>query len=44
MVVVHPGDVVLPELGPELGACAQKKLQSPHDARIKNIRHRGTGA
>ena len=26
MVVVHPGDVVLPELGPELGAYAQRKL------------------
>jgi NADH dehydrogenase len=26
MVVVHPGEVVLPELGPELGAYAQKKL------------------
>ncbi|HEY2589590.1 MAG TPA: NAD(P)/FAD-dependent oxidoreductase [Tepidisphaeraceae bacterium] len=26
MVVVHPGDVILPELGPELGAYAQKKL------------------
>jgi NADH dehydrogenase len=26
MVVVHPGDLVLPELGPELGAYAQRKL------------------
>jgi NADH dehydrogenase len=26
VVVVHPGEVVLPELGPELGAYAQKKL------------------
>jgi NADH:ubiquinone reductase (H+-translocating) len=26
VVVVHPGDIVLPELGPELGAYAQKKL------------------
>jgi NADH dehydrogenase len=26
MVVVHPGDVVLPELGPDLGAYAQRKL------------------
>ena len=26
MVVVHPGNVVLPELGPDLGAYAQRKL------------------
>jgi NADH dehydrogenase len=26
VVVVHPGEVILPELGPELGAYAQKKL------------------
>ncbi len=26
MVLVHPGDVILPELGPKLGAYAQKKL------------------
>jgi len=26
VVLVHPGDVVLPELGPELGLYAQKKL------------------
>jgi NADH dehydrogenase len=26
MVVVHPGDIVLPELGPDLGAYAQRKL------------------
>ncbi len=26
VVLVHPGDVILPELGPELGAYAQKKL------------------
>src|SRR5271170_4540106 len=26
IVVVHPGEVVLPELGPELGAYARKKL------------------
>jgi NADH dehydrogenase len=26
MVVVHPGEVVLPELGPDLGAYAQRKL------------------
>ena len=33
-VVVHPGDTILPELGPELGAYAQKKLiarsRNPH--------------
>ena len=28
VVVVHPGDVILPELGPELGAYAQKKLRA----------------
>lgn len=28
VVVVHPGDVVLPELGPELGAYAEKKLSA----------------
>ena len=27
LLVVHPGDVILPELGPQLGAYAQKKLQ-----------------
>ena len=27
IVLVHPGDVILPELGPELGAYAQKKLK-----------------
>jgi len=27
MLVVHPGDVILPELGPELGAYAQQKLR-----------------
>lgn len=27
LVLVHPGDVILPELGPQLGAYAQKKLQ-----------------
>jgi NADH dehydrogenase len=27
LVLVHPGDVILPELGPKLGAYAQKKLQ-----------------
>lgn len=26
VVMVHPGDVILPELGPKLGAYAQKKL------------------
>ncbi len=26
MVLVHPGEVILPELGPELGAYAQQKL------------------
>jgi len=26
MVLVHPGDVILPELGPDLGRYAQKKL------------------
>lgn len=26
VVLVHPGDVILPELGPKLGAYAQKKL------------------
>jgi NADH dehydrogenase len=26
MVLVHPGDVILPELGPDLGAYAQRKL------------------
>ncbi len=26
MVLVHPGDVILPELGPKLGAYAQRKL------------------
>lgn len=26
MVLVHPGDVILPELGPKLGTYAQKKL------------------
>lgn len=26
MIVVHPGDVILPELGPELGEYAQRKL------------------
>ena len=26
MIVIHPGEVILPELGPELGAYAQKKL------------------
>lgn len=26
VVLVHPGDIILPELGPELGAYAQKKL------------------
>jgi len=27
MIVAHPGDVILPELGPELGRYAQAKLQ-----------------
>ncbi len=27
LVLVHPGDVILPELGPELGSYAQKKLK-----------------
>jgi NADH dehydrogenase len=26
LVLVHPGEVILPELGPKLGAYAQKKL------------------
>ena len=26
MILAHPGDVILPELGPKLGAYAQKKL------------------
>jgi NADH dehydrogenase len=28
VIVVHPGDVILPELGPELGAYAAKKLSA----------------
>ena len=28
IVLVHPGNVILPELGPELGAYAQKKLMA----------------
>jgi len=27
IVLIHPGDVILPELGPELGAYTQRKLQ-----------------
>jgi NADH:ubiquinone reductase (H+-translocating) len=27
VVLIHPGDVILPELGPELGAYTQKRLQ-----------------
>ena len=28
MVLVHPGDAILPELGPELGEYAQRSWQS----------------
>jgi NADH:ubiquinone reductase (H+-translocating) len=28
LVLVHPGDLILPELGPQLGTYAQKKLQA----------------
>jgi NADH dehydrogenase len=36
MVLVHPGDVILPELGPKLGAYAQAKLaERGVDIRVK---------
>ncbi len=30
IVLVHPGEIILPELGPKLGAYAQKKLAQRH--------------
>jgi NADH dehydrogenase len=36
-VVVHPGELILPELGPELGAYAQKKLaERKVEVRVKS--------
>src|SRR5947209_926025 len=38
MIVVHPGDVILPELGPELGRYAQKKLTEREIEILTNVK------
>jgi NADH dehydrogenase len=38
LVLVHPGDVILPELGPELGRYAQRKLEKRGVEIIANSR------
>jgi NADH:quinone reductase (non-electrogenic) len=41
LLLVHPGDVILPELGPKLGSYAQKKLQERGVEILRNTRVAG---